>query len=153
MKKFVAVALAVGLGCSGGANLITGVDVLDFSATSQVTSANPMRFSSTVVVANTTAEAVSFTPSCPIPRILVYSSAARTGTPVWDSRVRDAATLCVTPQQVTVGVGKSVSYTNTATGAEVLGTSGAPGTYYLVDEVSLDGEAVRINAGQVILAR
>jgi hypothetical protein len=50
-------------------------------------------------------------------------------------------------------VGSSVSYTNTATGAEVLGTNGTPGTYYLVDEVTLDGESIRISAGEVILAR
>jgi hypothetical protein len=155
MKKLVlAVALAAGIGCGGGSNLITGVDILDFSATSQVTSGNPMRFSSTVVVANTTTEPVTFTPACTNPRILVYSSATRTGTPVFDSKTRDAATVCaMIANQVTLAAGKSVSYTNTATGAEVLGTAGAPGTYYLVDEVTLDGEAVRINAGQVVLAR
>jgi hypothetical protein len=153
-KSFLAIALAVGIGCSGGANLITGVDILDFTATSQVTSGNPMRFSSTVVVTNTTTQPVTFTPACSNPRILVYSSATRTGTPVFDSKARDATTICaMIANQVTLAAGKSVSYTNTATGAEVLGTNGTPGTYYLVDEVTLDGEAVRVNAGQVVLAR
>jgi hypothetical protein len=154
MKKLIfSGLLALGMGCSGGANLITGVDLLDFVASSQVTSSNPMRFSSTVVVANTTTESISFTPACFIPRILVYSSAARTGTPVFDSRTRDAASNCATPQRVTLAVGKSVTYTNTATGAEVLGTSGTPGTYYIVNEVTLDGEVLTMNAGQVALAR
>jgi hypothetical protein len=154
MKKLLlAVALAAGIGCGGGANLITGVDLLSYVATSQVISANPMRFSTTVVVANTTTDPQSFTPACAVPRILVYSTSARTGTPVFDSRTRDAASLCAVPQKVSLAVGKSVSYTNTATGAEVLGTNGTPGTYYLVDEVTLDGEPIRVVAGEVILAR
>jgi hypothetical protein len=154
MKKLVlAVALTVGFGCGGGANLITDVDLLSYVATSQVISANPMRFSTTVVVANTKTEATSFTPACAVPRILVYSSSARTGTPVFDSRTRDAASLCATPQKVSLAVGATVNYTNTATGAEVLGANGTPGTYYLVDEVTLDGEPIRVVAGEVILAR
>lgn len=155
MKKlFAAIALAVGIGCGGGMNLITGADLLDFVATSQVTSANPMRFSTTVVVTNTTNDPVTFTPGCSTPRILVYSSAARTGTPVFDSRARDAATPCATiGQQITLAVGKSVSYTNSATGAEALGTNGSPGTYFLLDELTLDGEPVQVVAGQLNLAR
>ena len=152
-KSFFAIALATGIGCGGGANLITGVDLLSYVATSQVTSANPMRFSTTVVVANTTTEATSFTPSCAVPRILVYPSAARTGTPVFDSKTRDTGSLCGTPQKTSLGVSKSISYTNTATGAEVLGSNGTPGTYYIVDEVTLDGEPIRVVAGEVILAR
>ena len=152
-KAILAVVLAVAIGCGGGANLITGVDLLDFVASSQVTSANPMRFSSSVVVANTTTASIDFTPAACGLRTLVYSSSARTGTPVWDSKVREASLNCVTPSKVTLAVGKSVTYTLNATGAEVLGTSGTPGTYYLVDEITLDSQPVRINAGEVILAR
>jgi hypothetical protein len=46
-----------------------------------------------------------------------------------------------------------VSYTLTATGSEALGASGAAGTYYLLNEVTLDGVSVRVNAGQLNLAR
>jgi len=46
-----------------------------------------------------------------------------------------------------------VSYTLTATGAEALGASGNAGTYYLMDEVTLDGIAIGVVAGQVNLAR
>jgi len=77
----------------------------------------------------------------------------RNGTPAWDSNTRTPAVNCATPTSVSLGAGKSVTYTLTATGAEALGASGAVGTYYLVDEVTLDGVATRVNAGEVNLAR
>jgi len=155
MKKSNALILgiaAAGFGCGGGASIVTGPDLLDYVATSQVTSANPMRFSTTVVIANTTTEQISFTPTCPIPRTLVYSTASRTGTPVWDSNTRSPAVSC-TATKVTLNVGQSKSYTLTATGAEALPTSATPGTYYLVDEVVLDGNTYRFNAGELPLSR
>ena len=146
----IVVALAA---CGGGAQLGLGPDLLTYSAASQVTSNNPMRFSTTVTVRNGTTDPISFVPSCPIPRTLVYSTAARNGTPAWDSNTRTPAVNCATPTSVSLGAGKSVTYTLTATGAEALGASGAVGTYYLVDEVTLDGVATRVNAGEVNLAR
>lgn len=140
-------------GCSGGAQLITGPDLLTYTATSQVTSNNPMRFSTAVIVTNGTTEAISFLPTCPIPRTLVYSTAARTGTPLWDSNTRIPLILCATPTTVTLGAGKSVTYTLTATGSEALGASGTAGTYFLLDEVTLSGVITQISAGQLNLAR
>lgn len=140
-------------GCGGGAQLISSPDLLTYSATSQVTSNNPMRFSTTVTVTNGTTEAISFLPSCPIPRTLLYSTAARTGIPLWDSNTRIPLILCAAPTTITLGAGKSVSYTLTATGAEALGASGTAGTYYVQDEVTLDGISILVNAGQLSLAR
>ena len=140
-------------GCGGGALLATGPDLLTYTATSQVTSNNPMRFSTTVTVTNGTTEAISFLPVCPIPRTLVYSNAARTGTPLWDSNSRIPAINCATPTTVTLGAGASVAYTLTATGSEALGAAGTAGTYYLTDEVTLSGVITQISAGQLNLAR
>lgn len=145
---FMAVA-----GCGGGAHLISGPDLLTYSATSQVTSNNPMKFSTTVTVTNGTSAEVSFVPACPNPRTLVYSNANRTGTPIWDSNTRLPLLNCNTPSTLKLGAGKSVSYTLTATGAEALGASGSAGTYYLMDEVTLDGIGIAVVAGQVNLAR
>ena len=145
--------MAVITGCGGGAQLLAGPDLLTYTASSQVTSSNPMRFSSTVTVTNSTTESISFVPVCPIPRTLVYSNSARTGTPLWDSNSRIPAINCATPTAVTLGAGKSVTYTLTATGAEALGPSGTAGTYYLLNEVTLDGVSTQIVAGQLNLAR
>lgn len=140
-------------GCGGGAQLISGSDLLTYTATSQVTSNNPMRFSTTVTVTNPTTEAISFLPTCPIPRTLVFATAARTGTPLWDSNTRIPAILCPTPTTVTLSAGKSVTYTLTATGSEALGASGTAGTYFLLNEVTLSGVSTQISAGQLNLAR
>jgi hypothetical protein len=145
---FIAVA-----GCGGGAHFITGPDLLTYTATSQVTANNPMRFSTTVTVTNGTTEAISFLPTCPIPRTVVYATAARTGTPLWDSNTRIPAINCATPVTLTLGAGKSVSYTLTATGAEALGAAGTPGTYFLLDEVTLSGVSTAVVAGSLNLAR
>lgn len=151
--KVAIVAIAVvAAGCGGGAHLIIGPDLLNYVATSQVTSTNPMRFSTTVVVSNTTTDPITFTPSCPIPRTLVYTTAARTGTPIWDSNTRSPLPAC-TASVVTLGVNKTVSFTLNATGAEALGAAGTPGTYYLLDIVTLDGANYAVSAGQVDLAR
>lgn len=144
--------IAAGAGCGGGAQLITGPDLLTYTATSQVTSNNPMRFSTTVTVTNGTTESISFVPACPIPRTLVYANANRTGTAIWDSNSRTSTCMPAFPS-VTLAAGKSVTYTLTATGSEALGASGAAGTYYLLDEVTLDGVSTQISAGQLNLAR
>jgi hypothetical protein len=143
------VALAA---CGGGAQLITAVDVLTFTATSQVTANSPMKFSTTVTLKNGTTGAVSFAPSCAIPRVLVYAAAARTGTPIWDSNTRTPPPACAAVI-TTLTPGQSTSYTLTATGAEALGSTGTAGTYYLVDEVTLDGFSTRTDAGQLAIAR
>jgi hypothetical protein len=151
-KAFAVFGLMAFAGCGGGAQLISGPDLLTYAATSQVTSNNPMRFSTTVTVTNGTTESISFVTACPIPRTLVYANANRTGTAIWDSNSRASACIAAFPS-VTLTAGKSVSYTLTATGSEALGASGAAGTYYLLNEVTLDGVSVRVNAGQLNLAR
>ncbi len=156
MKKFSTAILGMVIAsaaCGGGASIVTGPDLLTYVGSSQVTGANPMRFSSKVVITNPTTESITFTPACPIPRTLVYSTPTRTGTPVWDSKVRDAASNCAAPTPVTIAAGKTLTYTLTATGAEVLGTTGTPSTYYLVNEVTLDGVPYRVSGGDIALAR
>lgn len=140
-------------GCGGGAQLASGPDLLTYSATSQVTASNPMSFSTTVTVTNGNTESISYVPACPIPRTLVYANAAHSGTPLWDSNSRIPLILCAAPTTFTLGAGKSVSYTLTATGAEALGAAGTAGTYYLLDEVTLDDVSVLVDAGQLSLAR
>jgi hypothetical protein len=153
MKKVAMIGMVfVIAACGGGAQLISGPDLLTYTASSQVTTNNPMKFSTTVTVTNNTNESISFTPSCPIPRTFVFANASRTGTPIWDSNTR-APTPCAASLTVTLAPGKSVNYTLTGTGAEVLGASGAAGTYYLEDEVTLDGVSTRITAGSLALAR
>jgi hypothetical protein len=72
---------------------------------------------------------------------------------LWDSNTRIPAINCATPVTLTLGAGKSVSYTLTATGAEVLGAAGTPGTYFLLDEVTLSGVSTAVVAGSLNLAR
>lgn len=139
--------------CSGGGLNIIGPELFTYSATSQVTSTSPMRFQTTVTIRNPTTDEIEFDVStCNHPRVLVYSTAARTGTVVWDSNSR--AIVCSLPiTTVRLAGGASVSYTQTVTGAEVLGPSGSAGTYYITDEVSLSGVVSRVTAGQVNLTR
>lgn len=147
----VTVAIAA---CSGGSSLnIIGPELFTYSATSQVTSTSPMRFQTTVTIRNPTTDEIEFDVSpCNHPRVLVYSTAARTGTVVWDSNSR--AIVCSLPiTTVRLAGGATVSYTQTVTGAEVLGPSGSAGTYYITDEVSLSGVVSRVTAGQVNLTR
>lgn len=137
--------------CGGGAQLITAADLLTYSASSQMTGGK--NFSTTVTVTNNTNESISFTPACPIPRTYVFANASHTGTPIWDSNTRTPATNCSPLNMFTLAAGKSVSYTLTATSAEALGASGVNGTYYLVDEVTLDGVSTQIAAGSLPLTR
>lgn len=139
--------------CGGGGQSIVGPELFTYSAASQVMSGNPMRFQTTVTIKNTTTDQIEFDVStCNHPRVLVYQTAARTGTVVWDSNSRAVAcTAGIT--NVKLAAGASVSYSQTVTGAEVLGPSGAAGTYYITDEVNLSGVVSRIPAGQVNLTR
>lgn len=138
--------------CGGGAQLITDPDLLTYTAVSQVTSNNPMMFSTTMTITNGAMKSISFLPSCPFVRTIIYANASRTGTPLWDSSTRPPPP-CAVAMPVTLAPGQSVSYTLTATGVEALGTSGVAGTYYLIDEVTLDGVGYPTNAGQLSLAR
>jgi len=150
----IVVAAASITACKGGASQnIVGPELFTYTATSQVTSTSPMRFQTTVTVRNPTTDEIEFDLSpCNHPRVLVYSTAARTGTAVWDSNSR--AIACSLPiTTVRLAGGASVSYTQTVTGAEVLGPSGSAGTYYITDEVALSGIVARVNAGQVNLTR
>jgi hypothetical protein len=139
--------------CSGGGRSITGPELFSYTATSQVTSTNPMRFRTTVTIRNPTTDQIDFTfSSCNLLRVLVYANAARTGTPVWDSHAQGV--VCV-PETTTVNLapGASVAYSHTVAGAEVLGASGSAGTYYVTDEITLSGVVIRVAAGQVNLTR
>ena len=139
--------------CGGGGQSIVGPELFAYSAVSQVTSGNPMRFQTTVTIRNPTTDQIEFdVVKCNHPRVFVYSTAARTGTAVWDSNSRAVAcTAEIT--NVKLAAGASVSYTQTVTGAEVLGPSGPAGTYYVTDEVALSGVRSRVPAGQVNLTR
>lgn len=139
--------------CAGGGQNITGPELFSYTATSQVTSTNPMRFQTTVTVMNPTTDQIDFVGQpCNAPRVLVYSTSARTGTPVWDSNSRP--TVCTLPgTSGKLAPGASASYTATVTGTEVLGPSGSAGTYYVTDEVTLSGVVSRVTAGQVNLTR
>jgi len=137
--------------CGGGSQNIVGPELFTYTATSQVTSTNPMRFQTTVTIKNPTIDQLDFVPTCNLPRVLVYSTAARTGTPVFDSNTRNAP--CAAQTTVKLAANASVSYSQTVTGAEVLGASGSAGTYYITDEVSLSGVVSRVTAGQLNLTR
>jgi hypothetical protein len=149
----VSAAIAAIAACSGGSQNIVGPELFNYTATSEVTSTNPMRFKTTVTIRNPTTDQIDFTfTNCNFPRVLVYANATRTGTPVWDSNTRQVAcTLVITT--VKLAPGASVSYSQTVTGAEVLGASGSAGTYYVTNEVSLSGVISRVTAGQVSLTR
>jgi hypothetical protein len=147
------IAAAIGA-CAGGGQNIIGPELFTYTATSQVTSTNPMRFQTTVNIKNPTTDQIEFViPACNFPRVLVYSTSARTGTPLWDSNSRPTAICPLPATTVKLAAGASVSYTQTVTGAEVLGASGSAGTYYVTDEVSLSGVVSRVTAGQVSLTR
>jgi len=138
--------------CSGGGQNIIGPELFTYTATSQVTSTNPMRFQTTVTVKNPTTDQIEFIPGCPIPRVLVYATSARSGTPTWDSNTRNTPCTLV-PTTVKLAPGASASYTTTVTGAEVLGASGSAGTYFVTDEVTLSRVISRVTAGEVSLTR
>jgi len=52
-----------------------------------------------------------------------------------------------------LAAGESRTYTLTGPGSTVLGATGAPGTYYLVAEVTLSGTATDVSAGQLNITR
>ncbi len=154
MQRFSPVLLALGAalaGCSGGASSIAGPELFTYAAATQVTSTSPMRFQTTMTVRNGTGTAIDFVPGCPIPRLLVYRTSAHTGAPFWDSNSR--ASACPIQATTTLAAGQSTTYTFTGSGAEVLGTTGTPGTYYLVAETTLSGVSTDVSAGQVNLTR
>jgi hypothetical protein len=139
--------------CGGGASNLSGPELFTYSAATQITSTNPMRFQTTVTVRNGTADAVEFEPGCPIPRVLIYSTAARSGTPVWDSNTRSNNCAALNTAPLTLQPGASLNFALTASGAEALGTSGAAGTYFVVGEVTLSSVVAKVNAGEVNLSR
>lgn len=137
--------------CSGGASNLVGPELFTYSAETRVTSTTPMRFETTMTLKNATPDAITFTPSCPLPRVLIYSSSNRSGTPFWDSISSTACATVIT--NVTLASGESKTYTLAVNGAQVLGASGTAGTYYVSAEVTLSGIPIRLDAGQVALAR
>jgi len=139
--------------CAGGRQNIIGPELFTYTASSEVTSTNPMRFRTSITVTNPTSDNIDIVGQpCNTPRVLVYPTAARTGTPLWDSNNR--TTVCTLPgASTTLAAGKSVTYTANVTGAEVLGASGAAGTYYITDQVSLSGVVSQATAGQLNLSR
>jgi hypothetical protein len=140
-------------GCAGGGQNIIGPELFAYTASSEVTSTNPMRFRTSITVTNPTSDDITIVGQpCNTPRVLVYATAARTGTPLWDSNSRPS--VCTLPgTSTTLAAGKSVTYTANVTGAEVLGASGSAGTYYITDQVSLSGVVSQATAGQLNLTR
>jgi len=139
--------------CAGGRSNIVGPELFAYTASSEVTSTNPMQFRTSITVTNPTSDNIAIVGQpCNTPRVLVYATAARTGTPLWDSNNR--TTACTLPgASITLAAGKSVTYIANVTGAEVLGASGSAGTYYITDQVSLSGVVSQATAGQVNLTR
>jgi hypothetical protein len=151
-KLLVVGVLAAFIGCGGGASLISGPDLLTYVGSSQITSNNPMRFSATITVTNTTNSPITFTTGCPIPRVFVFDNPNLNGTPIYDSNTRANLPSC-SPQQVTLGANKSVNYNLSVNGADVLGASRSPGTYYVATEVTLDNARYAATAGSLAIAR
>ena len=139
--------------CAGGSQNVVGPELFTYTASSEITSTNPMRFRTSITVTNPTSDNVNIVGQpCNTPRVLVYATSARTGMPLWDSNSRPTA--CTLPgASTTLAPSKSVTYTATVTGAEVLGASGSPGTYYITDQVSLSGVVSQATAGEVNLTR
>jgi hypothetical protein len=139
--------------CAGGRSNIVGPELFSYTASSEVTSTNPMQFRTSITITNPTSDNITIVGQpCNTPRVLVYATAARTGTPLWDSNSRTP--VCTTPgASIKLAAGKSVTYTANVTGAEVLGASGSPGTYYITDQVSLSGVVSQATAGQLNLTR
>ena len=137
--------------CTGGASSIAGPELFTYSATSQVTASNPMRFSTTATVTNATNGPIEYVPACPNPRVLVYTTPARTGAPFWDS---NSLTLpCPLQMGTVLAAGDSRTYTFSDLGSTVLGAAGTPGTYYLAAEINLSGIVTRVAAGQLNITR
>ena len=137
-------------GCSGGASSVLGPELFTYTAASQVTGSNPMRFSTTATVTNGTNGPIEYVPACN-PRVLVYTTSARTGTPFWDSN--SLALPCPIQMGTALAAGDSRTYTFTGLGSTVLGAAGVPGTYYLVAEINLSGIVTQVNAGQLNITR
>ena len=146
----VALAIVIG-GCTGGASSVAGPELFTYTAASQVTAASPMRFQTTATVTNGTNGPIEYVPACPIPRVLVYTTPARTGAPFWDSN--SVALPCPLQMGTALAAGDSRTYTFTGLGSTVLGAAGAPGTYYLVAEINLSGIATQVSAGQLNITR
>jgi hypothetical protein len=154
MRRLTPALAALGTviaGCSGGASSALGPELFTFSATSEVTFANPMWFKTTATVTNGTSGPIEYVPACPIPRVLVYTTPARTGTPFWDSN--SIGLPCPLQMGTALAAGESRAYAFNGLGSTVLGAAGAPGTYYVVAEVTLSGIATQVNAGQLNIAR
>jgi hypothetical protein len=159
MKRFMmrrsspaVVALAIIIaGCSGGASAVLGPELFTFSATSEATFSNPMWFKTTATVTNGTNGPIEYVPACPIPRVLVYTTPARTGAPFWDSN--SLALPCPLQMGTALAAGESRVYAFNGMGSAVLGAAGAPGTYYVVAEINLSGIATRVSAGQLNITR
>jgi hypothetical protein len=147
---FVALAIVIA-GCSGGASSVTGPELFTYSATSEVTFSNPMWFKTTATVTNGTSGPIEYVPACPIPRVLVYTTPARTGAPFWDSN--SLALPCPLQMGTALAAGESRTYALNVLGSTVLGAAGAPGTYYLVAEINLSGIATQVSAGQLNITR
>jgi len=153
MRQFTPAVLALGIviaGCSGGASSVVGPELFTYTAASQVTGSNPMRFSTTVTVTNGSNGPIEYVPACN-PRVLVYTTSARTGTPFWDSN--SLGTPCPLQMGTALAAGDSRTYTFNGLGSTVLGAAGVPGMYYLVAEINLSGIVTQVNAGQLNITR
>jgi hypothetical protein len=147
MRASIAVA-GILAGCSGGGGGIFGPqESLNYTASSRVLITAPTRFEVSLAVLNPTSAPVTLSVSCL--GILVYPTSARTGSPIYDSRT---VQLCILAQE-TFQPAATKTYTATATTANVLGSSGTPGVYYLSVAMQFGNGTVILPAGQVDLKR
>ncbi|HEY8165007.1 MAG TPA: hypothetical protein VIF83_05565 [Gemmatimonadaceae bacterium] len=156
MRRFRAIAAAMmslaalSYGCGGGGKLFGPEEALTYSASTRVIVAAPTRFETGVTLTNPTSTAVTVRIGCG-PFIVVYATSARSGTPVYDSGANTVCTANVV--DVTLQPGGTKTYTATATTTNILGASGAVGTYYITAVMPVGAATVVLPAGQVDLRR
>jgi hypothetical protein len=149
-RKSIAAVLslaAFSYGCGGGGQILGPEGQLTFTTSNRVIVVAPTRFEATLRVSNPTTTPITVSVTCL--GVIVYSNAARTGTPIYDSR---PSTVC-TASQETFQPNATKTYSLQLTSATVLGSSTPVGVYYL--DVAMDfGKAkVILPAGSVDLRR
>ena len=141
----------LGLGCSGGGGGIFGPEeALTYTASTRVLVAAPTTFETSVTLTNPTSAALTVSVLCG-PHIIVHATAERTGTAIFGT---GPLTNCnPTPVSLTLQPGATKTYSATATTSQVLGASGAEGTYYITALMAVGNTTAAAPAGQVELKR
>jgi len=139
------------LGCSGGGGGIFGPEeALTYTASTRVLIAAPTTFETSVTLTNSSTAVLTVSVLCG-PHIIVFATADRTGTAVFGT---GPLTNCSpAPVSLTLQPGATKTYSATATTSQVLGASGAEGTYYIVALMAVGNTTAAVSAGQVELRR